>query len=631
MSRIHLFLAASLSLALPLRAQQNAELGGAELPQGVTSESAGQGLPAGGASLLGGDPLAALRLTDKAGQPTPKATLEMVDVAGQPFARALRVRVTARIEKDELVLSAPTQAAFARADTLFAQFFLRTVEGPTEEIEVRENIQPTAKFALDRGSWAYYVHGRKAGREWKRHAMPRLALRGYGAAAGRFVLYLGPLGAPATFEIGGLQVLNYEKRRFPHQLPNPGWSKAYEGREPNAAWRKEAQERIEKNRKAGLQVLVTDGAGKPLPGARVQVKMLRHAFRFGVAVSEPLLIDQAETPDGRKYRELIPKYFNHAVLEGGHKWRTWAGGAKNQARARSTVDWLRGAGLSVRGHVLVWPGGTNTPSSLIPSYKEAVAARGEAAAKDELRKKIRSHIAEIAGAFKGQLTDWDAINETTNNKALMEILGEEAMADWFQAAHEVDPTVPLVFNEFNVFQGKNRSNFERHVRLLKEKGAPIGGLGEQAHGEAMSIPHVLKTMDELWAEFKLPLKITEFDIVTYDEAYQADWTRDLLTAAFSHPSVDAFVMWGFWDGSHWLGDAPMFYPDWSLKPSGQAWIDLTQKQWWTNLQGTSDARGKYLGRGFLGDYEVTATSGGKSRTVKMSLAKEGGVVTLALE
>lgn len=82
-------------------------------------------------------------------------------------------------------------------------------------------------------------------------------------------------------------------------------------------------------------------------------------------------------------------------------------------------------------------------------------------------------------------------------------------------------------------------------------------------------------------------------------------------------------MWGHWDGAHWLYDAPMFYKDWTLKPSGQAYADLVFKKWWTNAQGTTGAQGGYKVRGFQGDYEVTVSHNGKTKTIKATLPSEG--------
>lgn len=89
-------------------------------------------------------------------------------------------------------------------------------------------------------------------------------------------------------------------------------------------------------------------------------------------------------------------------------------------------------------------------------------------------------------------------------------------------------------------------------------------------------------------------------------------------------------MWGFWDGSHWLGDAPVFYRDWSLKPSGQAFKDLVFKTWWTNADGQTSAQGEFKTRGFLGDYDIAVTRNGASKIVSTSLPRAGGVVTVVV-
>lgn len=272
------------------------------------------------------------------------------------------------------------------------------------------------------------------------------------------------------------------------------------------------------------------------------------------------------------------------------------------------------------------------PNEVKPRYEKIKTEQGEEAAKTFLRATIRDHIGEIARAFKGQLSDWDVINETTTNHALMDILGEDEMVQWFKIAREVEPEIPLYLNEFNNLTAgqKNTDNFERTIRLLLEKGAPLGGLGFQAHGGALSIPEVEKNL-ERFARFGLPMKITEFDIVTPDEKLQADWTRDLMTLFFSHRQSAGFLMWGFWDGKHWLGDAPMFYPDWTLKPSGQAYEKLVFGDWWTRAQGRTNARGQYQTRGFLGDYQITVALGGKTKTVGMALTRSGGSLAVILE
>lgn len=72
-------------------------------------------------------------------------------------------------------------------------------------------------------------------------------------------------------------------------------------------------------------------------------------------------------------------------------------------------------------------------------------------------------------------------------------------------------------------------------------------------------------------------------------------------------------------------------PDGSLKPSGRVWIDLVFKQWWTNAAGRTTPDGTFAARGFLGDYEVTVTHDGRTRTVKTTLPKEGTALAVTLD
>jgi hypothetical protein len=87
--------------------------------------------------------------------------------------------------------------------------------------------------------------------------------------------------------------------------------------------------------------------------------------------------------------------------------------------------------------------------------------------------------------------------------------------------------------------------------------------------------------------------------------------HDFLTLVFSHPSTDAFLMWGFWDGAHWHADAPIFRQDWSLKPSGEVFLDLVFNEWWTDDVATTAANGVATIRGFKGQYEITVEHNGQ--------------------
>ncbi len=99
--------------------------------------------------------------------------------------------------------------------------------------------------------------------------------------------------------------------------------------------------------------------------------------------------------------------------------------------------------------------------------------------------------------------------------------------------------------------------------------------------------------------------MTEFDINTTDEALQADYTRDFLTAVFSHPATVGVQKWGFWAGAHWTPDGAMYTEDWREKPNAVAWKDAIFNDWWNDFTGATNGDGEFSGRGFYGEYQVT--------------------------
>ncbi|MGH9801569.1 MAG: hypothetical protein ACRD82_14495, partial [Blastocatellia bacterium] len=90
-----------------------------------------------------------------------------------------------------------------------------------------------------------------------------------------------------------------------------------------------------------------------------------------------------------------------------------------------------------------------------------------------------------------------------------------------------------------------------------------------------------------------------------------------------------FLMWGFWEKSHWLPLGAMYRADWSSKPNALVYNDLLFREWWTNEAGASDAAGKFSTRGFKGSYNVTAVYGRTSQTVTATIDQTGeATVTL---
>ena len=566
-----------------------------------------------GDPVLPADSTSAFRLNAAADD----AKMEIIRVEGQTFSQAARVQTIKRPEDLwKVQLSARSVADVKKGDVLLGTLWLRCAESATGEAGT------VFVFELGKDPYSKSVEFPvSVGGQWKQFHIPFKAHMDLPAGQASVNFQLGFL--PQKIEVGGVSVVNYGSKVKLKDLP--GTDLAYPGREPAAAWRKEAQERIEKFRKADLTVSVVDSSGKAVEGAEVSVKLTRHSFGFGSAVAAQMVVDQSE--DGGKYRDFIQKHFNRVVFENDLKWTRygWENPA-NRQRMLKAYDWLHSNGIEVRGHCLVWPGWKNVPADVMEKKDDKAA----------MAKRINDHITEEVTAMRGKLVEWDVINEPFSNHDVQDILGNQCMVEWFKLARAADPDVALFINDYAILsQGgldtAHQDHYEKTIKFLLDNKAPVQGIGMQGHfnWKLTGPVRMLEILDR-FGKLGPEIEVTEFDTDITDEQLQADFTRDFMTAMFSHPKVKGIVMWGFWEGRHWRPNGAMVRKDWSLKPNGDAWIDLVEKQWTTVAQGKSAPDGAFKVRGFLGDYEITVASAGKTKTVKASLPKEGATVKATL-
>ncbi len=554
--------------------------------------------------------------TAEAGGP---AALEFVEARGPGFRRAMRLAPSGtRDDRRTVVAEAPVDSALRIHDVLLVTFYIRAAAGgPGTEAKVEIRMEPGPS------RWSGPLRmAAPAAVEWRKYEYPFYLIRDYKPGEARLSFLMRP--DSAGVEIGGLRLVRYGPWKHKAELPCTRLN--YAGSEAGAAWRREAAERIERIRKGDLRVVVSDQTGAPIPGAAVSVRMKRHAYGFGSAVNLRTLNGEryGVTPDEVSiYKDRLTRLFNKTVFEGALKWPAWIVAERREA-VMQAVQWLREQGLSVRGHVLVWPSWRWLP-------EEAFRLRDNPPA---LRRLVRGHIREEVTALKGQIAEWDVVNEPYSNRDLMDILGDDVMVEWFQEARRADPGAKLYINDYDILtirDRRHRDHYEQTIRFLLEKGAPLDGIGLQGHFKSEVTPpeEVLSVLDR-FAVFGKELQVTEFDIDTVDEQLQADYTRDLMTAVFSHPATVGFVMWGFWEKSHWIPSGAMFRLSWEPKPNAKAYEELVFHEWWTDEGLQTDAAGECAVRGFLGLYEVEVRVGDRTSRTQVELGKQGATVRLSL-
>ena len=384
------------------------------------------------------------------------------------------------------------------------------------------------------------------------------------------------------------------------------------GGEPNPDdWRKAALARIERIRKGDLVVHVVDAAGRPVPGARVRVHQLRHAFRFGTAAPAALLARQDAT--GTRYRATLARLFNTVTFENDLKWNSLEDAPSPDVA--TAFAWLDAHGIQARAHNLVWGSRKWLPRGL---WEESDA---------DVKAAVARRIATAVARYRGRVYLWDVVNEAVTERELWDRLGDDWIARCFELAHRADPTVRLAYNDFDLTEAASAGSghlrkTEALLARLVAAHAPFDTIGIQSHVVAPLTPtkRVLEILDEL-ARFGKRLEITEYDLSLLDDDAHGRHMADYLTACFSHPAVDAFVMWGFWQGAHWRAaeGGAMFRQDWSPRPAALAYEELVKRRWWTDATVRTDARGDARLRAFYGAHE--ATVGG--RATRIELAKGG--------
>lgn len=424
------------------------------------------------------------------------------------------------------------------------------------------------------------------------------ATQDYPVGTGEFTFHIG--GQAQTLVLKELTVRNLGPNADMSRLPRNRIEYAWMA--PDAPWRKTADQNIEKYRKSNLTITVVDGGGKPVPGAQVRVRLLRHQYEFGSFIEDPLL---GVDVDSDKYRATFKKYFNKATVP--MYWADWGWETRKSDYLRN-AEWMQKNGIPTKAHVLLYPGAQFMPA-------KANALRNNPAA---LRKMIDDHIREILDETRRfDFVSWDILNETRDLTDLPPILGDSFYSDVYKLAHSINPKPLFFYNENSILEGGGQNEvtlkqFEGVVTKLLREGAPVEGLGLQGHfGETFTSPtQIWRVLDRL-AAFKLPIQTTEFDIATRDEGAQAAYTRDYYTAFFAHPSTTGITQWGFWEKAMWQPYGAMFRTDWSPKPNALAFYDLVYKKWWSDVTVTTNAQGQATVRVFKGRHRMELSLGSK--------------------
>jgi endo-1,4-beta-xylanase len=284
-------------------------------------------------------------------------------------------------------------------------------------------------------------------------------------------------------------------------------------------------------------------------------------FKVGVAVSHRTI---------KSHRDIITEHFNTITCENEMKFSslTMEEGKYNFSYADQIYDFAIKNDLEVRGHTFVWH--NQTPEWAFLGVD-----------KEQLMKRIKSHIATVGGRYKNQVFCWDLINEAIEDKKdqilrhtkWLEFLGERYMDDVFRMAKEILPDKQLFYNDYNEANPDKRVKIHRTIKDMLERGVPIDGIGLQCHSNIYGpTAEELKRSLELYAELGLRIHVTEMDISLFE--FQDHSKIDKPSAELLEKqakvygdffrifreykdNIDNVTLWGVADDATWLDNFPV--------------------------------------------------------------------------
>lgn len=314
-------------------------------------------------------------------------------------------------------------------------------------------------------------------------------------------------------------------------------------------------------------------------------KAFQGQFAVGVAV-EP---GHLEGLEGR----FVAWQFNGLVAENAMKPPALQPqeGRFDFARADRIVEFAARHAMMVRGHTLLWH--EETPAWM---WQES---DGRAASKERVLERLRRHVHEVVGRYRGRVQSWDVVNEVIDASRegclradkWLEVAGTDYLDVAFRAAHEADPAARLFINDFHTTQPAKRRCLIAVVRGLLSRGVPVHGIGHQMHVDLVE-PKVAE-VEEAFAEFAtlgLEGQVTEMDmslvvgVVRHPGSdaqlatVQAERYAELFRVFRSRREISSVTFWGLSDGRTWLdrgaragrGDRPLLF-DADLEPKPAFW------------------------------------------------------------
>ncbi|CAL0329312.1 unnamed protein product [Lupinus luteus] len=361
-------------------------------------------------------------------------------------------------------------------------------------------------------------------------------------------------------------------------------------------WNSHQVESIEKARKRNVLLKVAYKQGSPVGNGAISIKQKRSGFPFGSAINRNILNNTA-------YQNWFSSRFTVTTFENEMKWYSneVVQGQENYADADSMLQFAKQHNISVRGHCVFWD-----DPKFHPSWVSSLSP-------DQLKSAVQKRIVSVVERYKGQVIQWDIVNENLHFSFFESKLGQDFSAWVFSEVHKIDPNITLVLNEFNTIEepADSSANVAKHIRKIREIQSYPGsneikiGVGLESHfSHTPNLPYIRASID-LLASTGSSIWITEVDVA--DQPKQVEYFEQVLREAHSHPKVQGIVMWTTWSPNGQCYRMCLVDHNFKNLPGGDV-VDKLLGEWGSKpVSGITNQNGTYELNLFHGDYEVTIT------------------------
>jgi len=345
------------------------------------------------------------------------------------------------------------------------------------------------------------------------------------------------------------------------------------------------------------------GVGPLATQPSLRLLSMRSGLKVGTAVNMDLYGSDAA------YTRIVDQQFNTVTAENVMKWQLVepTQGTYDWAAADRLVASARAHHQLVRGHTLVWH--NQLPSWLsTDGYTTTFTPQ-------QVRDLLHKHIVDEVTHFRGQIWQWDVVNEAFNDDGTprqdvfyqaYQALGLDPLgyiADAFRWAHQADPHALLFYNDYNLeFTGAKSNAVYAFVQQLQAQHVPIAGVGFQGHLDTQYGFPDLQNNLQRFAALGLKVALTEVDVRTFVQpdpakpgtytdipltpalqATQQSYWKQTLQACLAVQQCISYTVWGVADSNSWIpgvftGEGAALLFDDSLKPKPQ-YQDLRHILW----------------------------------------------------